>query len=223
LRLYREWSSYVANAKIRKLRKNDLRVLLSCISYSSHLLQPGFRVKERIRYSRILNINAGHKTLLQDFLKSTAQVGLIFEDDASFEVTTELIKVVFDLGRFAQSIESEAYYIDLSESFTFVELGVQDLVIRSKSPGRVFLGSQLVATTKPFTNCACAVLYSRPMAEALCAALERYSHIPGKRLIPVDWSFNLFLLESINSKLRIKCFHLDPGLFPQQSLLATKV
>ena len=106
LRLYREWSSYVANEKIRKLRKNDLRVLLSCIRYCSHLLQPRFRVKERIRYSRILNINAGHKSLLQDFLKSTTQVGLIFEDDASFEATTELIRVVFDLGRFAQSIES---------------------------------------------------------------------------------------------------------------------
>ena len=222
LRLYKEWSSYVANEKIRKLRKNDLRVLTSCFLYYYRLLQPRFRMKEKVRYSRILNINAGHKSLLQDFLKSRAQVGLIFEDDASFETSTELIRVIFELGIFAQSIKSVAYFIDLSDSFTIDELGVQHLVIQPKSPGRIFLGSQMLATTKPFTNCTCAVLYSRYMAEVLCSALESYASIRGKCLIPIDWSFNQFLLESVNSKLRIECFHLDPGLFPQQSLIATQ-
>ena len=224
LRLNKEWASYIVNKKIRKLRRNDIKVLLACLSYYRSLLQPSFRFKEKVRYSRILNITAGHQSLLQDFLNTRKSCCLILEDDAGFTPSLggEMVAAIFELYEFAQTVKSEAFFMDLSDSFTFRELGVENLVIRPESPGRVFLGSELLTTTKPFTNCTCAVLFSRPMAEKFCSALKRDSRIHGKRLIPIDWSLNLLLLENANANPRIESFHLEPGLFLQQSLTATK-
>ena len=144
--------------------------------------------------------------------------------DASFEISDELIKVIFDLVNFTESIKAEAYFIDVSNSFSFEELGVQHLLTQSSlhQTQKQFFGNEMRGTIRPFTNCMCAVLYNRNMAEILLSGIKRFSSIPGKRIIPVDWSFNLVLLEISRSNNAIECFHLDPGLFPQKSLVSTK-
>ena len=144
--------------------------------------------------------------------------------DASFEISDELIKVIFDLINFTESIKAEAYFIDVSNLFSFEESGVQHLLIQSSllQTQKQFFDSEMRRTIRPFTNCTCAVLCNRNMAELLLSGTKRFSSIPGKRITPIDWSFNLVLLEISRSNNAIEFFHLDPWLFPQQSLVSTK-
>lgn len=222
--LRRNWGYYLAGKKPPKLNKNNLRILQNCILYYSKLIKLDFRSKERQRYTRILNISAGHMRLLQDFLESGKNVGLIFEDDAGFETSEELIAVIFNLVNFVESKNMKACFIDISDSFSFEELGVQHLVIQSNLPEaqKRFFGNEMCQMTRPCTNCCCAVMYNRNMANLFFTGLKRMSIIPGKRIIAIDWSLNSILLEIARSQNNIDCFHLYPGLFPQLSFLNSK-
>ena len=222
--LYRHWGNYLAGKKPSKSAKNNLRIFINLIRYCLRLTNSSFRAKEEKRLSRSLNITSGHITLLQDFLNSDALVGLILEDDAGFNPSRELVFTLFDLVRFAQTVSAPSYFIDVSDSFSFQELGAQHLVMLPKPADEryKFLGSSIRATSKPFTNTCCAILYNRNMARLILATVKKYSTIPGKRVIPIDWMLNLILLELENSSIKVEGFHLDPGIFLQNSLTYLK-
>ena len=219
--LHRNWGYYLAGKKPPKVNKNNLRILQNCILYYSKLIKLDFRSKERQRYTRILNISAGHMCLLQDFLESGKNIGLIFEDDAGFETSEKLIAAIFDLVNFTESRNTNACFIDISDSFSFEELGVQHLVTQLNLPEaqKRFFGNEMFQMTRPCTNCRCAVMYNRKMANLFFTGLKRLSIIPGMRIIGADVSLNWILLELARSKDNIDCFHLHPGLFPQLSFL----
>jgi len=222
--LHRRWGNYLAGKKSSKVSKNNLRIFINFFQYCLRLTNSNFRAKEQKRLSRDLNITSGHIKLLEDFLNSDTPVGLILEDDAGFNPSRELVSTLFDLVSFAQSVSSPSYFIDVSDSFTFQELSAQHLVMLPKPKDKhdKFLGSSICATLKPFTNTCCAILYNRNMAILILARVKNYSKIPGKRVFPIDWMFNSILLELENSNVRVESFHLDPGIFAQNSLAYLK-
>ncbi len=222
--LYRRWADYLVGKKTSRAIKNNLRILANLIMYCAHLTRSKFRAKEQRRLSRDLNITSGHIKLLEDFLNSGTPVGLIFEDDASFDPSKELIFTLFDLVRFTQTTPAPNFFIDVSDSYSFQELGVQHLVILPKlDVGQdKFLGSSIRSTEKPFTNTCCAILYNRSMAQLMLARVKSYSRTTGKRVIPIDWMLNSILLELESTDTKVSSFHLDPGIFPQNSLAHLK-
>ena len=222
--LHRRWADYLVSKKTSKANKSNLRIVFNFFLYCQHLTRSDFRAKERKRYSRILNINSGYMNLLADFLNSGTPVGLIFEDDANFDSSRDLIFTLFDLVKFAQSVSAPSHFIDVSDSFSFQELGAQHLVILPEptEEQNKFLGSSIYKTLKPFTNTTCAIIYNRNMASIILAGVKNFSSIPGKRIIPMDWTFNLILLELESSNIQVESFHLDPGIFPQNSLAHLK-
>lgn len=218
--LIRSWSAYLNGARKPKFQKNNLRIVLNCLIYLTKLSSIKFKSREKKKYSRILNINKGYLQLLKDFIGTPANLGIIFEDDASLENSEEVLTALLDLVYFTQTIDPRKFFIDLSDSFTFTQLGVDHLIEPEKtllSP-KLILGNTIQRAKKPFTNTTCAVLYSREMAELLIREIEGYATKNGKRIIPMDWSFNMVLLEAARAKTTIECFHLDPGLFDQKSL-----
>jgi hypothetical protein len=218
----RSWTAYLKGVRSSKIQRNNLRIALDSLIYSTKLCSFKFRAEQKKRYSRILNINNGHMQLLKGFIESSACVGVILEDDASFETSKEFLSGLIDLVDFARAIPSSRYFLDLSESFTFTQLGADHLIEKGAdvSSTKLNLGSTILRTTRAFTNTNCAVLYSREMAKILVRGIENYAAKSGKRVIPIDWIFNMVLLEVAGTEDAIECFHLDPGLFNQQSLRA---
>ena len=218
--LHRNWSSYLANEKIRRFNKNNLRIAFDSLHYYKMLFKSDFRTAERIRYSRILNINSGYTNLLNDFLSSGKIFGLIFEDDAFFETSSELINEIFKLLKHAASLNIKSFFIDISDSFTFEELGVEHLVETNvhEEKFETFFGSTIRKASVPFSNTTCAVIYNREMALHLHKGVRNLSTKRGKRITPMDWSFNLVLMDMAKANIPLQCFHLDPGMFTQSSL-----
>ena len=218
--LRRSWLSYLTNAKIVRFNRNNVRIAIDSFYYYLHLFKSEFRNSERIRYSRILNINAGYIELLNNFLTSKKEFALIFEDDALFIPSSELVKEIFKLITHAHHLEYKSFFIDVSDSFSFQDLGVNHLVEYSASGGdaEIFMGSIIRKTSKPFSNTTCAVIYNREMASYLLQGANELSLSKGKRITPMDWSLNLVLLNLAKEKTSVQSFHLDPGIFPQGSL-----
>ena len=218
--LRRSWLCYLTNTKIRRFNRNNLRIAIGCFRYYLHLFNSEFRNSERIRYSRILNINAGYMCLLDNFLISDNEFGLIFEDDASFIPSSELVNEIFKLIAHADSLEYKTFFIDVSDSFSFKELGVEHLIENEigSEARQNFYGSTIRKTSKPFSNTTCAVVYNREMALYLLQGITKLSLSKGKRITPMDWSLNLLLLNVAEVKTSVQSFHLDPGIFPQSSL-----
>lgn len=218
--LHRSWQAYLNFKTIPKLNKNNLRIVINCLNYYLKLRKKHFRFSEKQKYARLLNINRGYLNLLEEFAQSDLKWGLIFEDDAGIKSSESLFCALTQVINFVEQSNHPKVFVDVSESFSFEQLGVEHLVEQvdlELFPANI-LGNRLVATKRPFTNTTCAVLYSQEMASTVLKIVKRYSNSPGKRIIPIDWSFNMALLDLEYQGIEVKSFHLDPGIFSQQSL-----
>lgn len=200
------------------LLKEIIRSSLSLIfGLFSQILSP---ISSRFAASRIggtlrlMNIAASHCDAIRGGLSRGADYILVIEDDAIPTSTSDLIEF-FQYLRVKDPMPGQFHMIDLSNSFSFKELGVEKLIL----PGRRFGNSaqRLVSSSLPFTNTCCAIAYDRNFATAWLKFLEQKLKSTSHRGVPIDWLLNLFIIETWPQRSLV-VQHIDPGIFVQGSL-----
>lgn len=165
---------------------------------------------------RLLNIELSHMDLMRQGLDSGAPWLLILEDDAGCHDVNELSKGLKHLVHGAYG----AGLVNLSESFTFDELGltrllaVDDRMQWSEDSSRTVLSCEL-----PATNTVCAILYSRGAAQEILMELEQ---IPLEPVLPIDWKLNVALmrLQESTGGSGISSWFVHPAPIQQRSMKA---
>ncbi len=168
-----------------------------------------------LHVSRQINITNAHKTLLKDSLKSDSKFSLILEDDFYLNNDLNLVEIMSNLFDYLNQF-SETLLIDLSESFSIKELGLEFVVTKSYSlPVNTQL--KIFSFKQSVSNTVCATLYRNSCIPALLLALDDLDKFPS---IPIDHKINIALHKlTKNSKVLNDAYAiLEPGIFIQQSL-----
>ena len=165
---------------------------------------------------RLLNIELSHMDLMRQGLDSGAPWLLILEDDAGCHDVNGLSE---GLKHLIHSAHGDGL-VNLSESFTFDELGLTRLLTAdnrmqwSEDSSRTVLRCELAAT-----NTVCAILYSRGAAQRILMELER---IPLEPVLPIDWKLNVAVMRLHQSTggSGISSWFVHPAPIQQRSMKA---
>ena len=185
------------------------------------LLNPATRRIEKIKSLRILNITSSHLKLLREAIESDYDGILILEDDAYFQSPDLLGSFLEKIIEFSAALPIRKHYIDLSESFSLIELGAAHLVITAESQKLVIEESifNIQKMSVPITNTVCAVFYSPEFVHVLEKEISKKLTKRFDKYIPIDWLINKILIELYNDNHRVTCYTTNPGIFRQQSLV----
>ena len=178
----------------------------------SALLRPQ---KLRKRALRVLNISELHRQAISSGLQSRANWLITLEDDGLL-IPRAPLGAAFDF--ILQSVPSgDLAVFDISDSFSFEQLGVEHIVMASDRVPLGATGQEVVKARVPFTNTLCATVMSRAFALKWGAYVEQSLSKRVVRLIPIDWLLNQFILKEFRQK-PLLYFHFDPGLIRQGSI-----
>jgi len=161
------------------------------------------------------NISASHLTLMKKSLESGKSYVLILEDDFLIQD----LQLMDEMLKFATSYEisnSKLQLINLSKSFSYLELGFQNLVKNSFKSNK--LQNYSIDVLKyPVTNTVCATLYKSDFLKKLVWELENLNQIS---IIPIDHKINIALNKLIKKGSIDKESYgsSNPSLFIQGSL-----
>ena len=171
--------------------------------------------KFRKRALRVLNISELHRQAISSGLESRANWLITLEDDGLL-IAGAPLGAAFDF--ILQSVPSgDLAVFDISDSFTFEQLGVEHIVVASDRVPLGATGQEVVKARVPFTNTLCATVMSRAFAIKWGAYVEQSLSTKVIRLIPIDWLLNRFILKEFREK-PLDYFHFDPGLIRQGSI-----
>jgi hypothetical protein len=148
-------------------------------------------------------------------LKSDKRYVLILEDDFLIQDIGAIIKML----KFATSAEiskSNIQLVNLSKSFSYLELGFQNFV-GSSIKNSTYQNYSIDVLKYPVTNTVCATLYKTDFLIKLTCELESQKQIS---IIPIDHKINIALNKLIKKGLADKeCYgSSNPSLFIQGSL-----
>lgn len=186
------WRSYIAGRRIsivdrllltaRRLRRTSRLSPRSKRHMSDE--DPGFR-----SVRRLANIELSHMRLLRDAVATNPAWALIIEDDAG---APDQAAFALQLNAFLADRTSHAQplMMSLSESFTPVQLGIEQLLTPSRCaipgvPWAMWEADRLVSNT------VCATLYR---GEFLSRLVEQLDQIPLTPVVPIDFKVNEALM-----------------------------
>ena len=165
---------------------------------------------------RLLNIELSHLDLMRRGLGSRAPWVLILEDDAFASDIPDLSGGIAGLMSGAGRAGGVGY-MNLSESFTPRELGIEHLL----EPAGVEWGGSaarsVMAASRPVTNTVCAIFYSSGFLGGLLAAMDA---LPLEPVVPIDWKLNMALMalhEAGQAPLGT-CWLVEPAPIAQMSM-----
>ena len=187
---------------------------------ANHVMRKARRLQQRFRspglgmVKRLLNIELSHLDLMRAGLDSGSPWVLILEDDAATLDTRDCALGLAGLMRFSDILG----YVNVSESFTAAELGVQHLL--HSIPDVTWEGSShrsVLYSSRPATNTVCAILYERAFLTALVEAMDA---LPMEPVVPIDWKLNLALMELYRQDTFTsrQCWFVEPGPIDQLSM-----
>ena len=161
---------------------------------------------------RLLNIEYAHQLLMQRGLDSGAPWIIILEDDASCSDVDDLTS---GLTQFMTAADHQCL-INMSDSFTFANLGIKHLINVSQTIG--WEGTRpraVLEARRPVTNTVCAMAYSRDLLHRISSTLDA---MPEQPVLPIDWKLNLALMDLRATGDEIQCLLLDPAPVQQLSM-----
>ena len=187
---------------------------------SVRLLNPTILRIEKNKALRILNITSSHLKLIREAVEQDFDGILILEDDADFQSSELLGSFLDKLLEISAALAVREHYVDLSESFSLLQLGAEHLIIPSESQ-KIVIQDNVYCLDKmklPITNTVCAVFYSLEFARVLEKQLSKKLAKRFEKYIPIDWLINKILIELYNDNYRVSCYTTNPGIFRQQSI-----
>jgi hypothetical protein len=104
-------------------------------------------------------------------------------------------------------------FINLSDSLSYKQLGVSEIVIESKLNSK---SPDFWITTKTFHNTTAANLYNRRFISRFNSEFVEEINWCLKRAIPIDWILNHLVLQDVGSD--IKSIHMTKPIFRQLSI-----
>jgi hypothetical protein len=167
---------------------------------------------------RLINIEISHLTLMRAGLASGADWVLIIEDDAStlnLEDCAAGLRGLMNQGSVSEPVPA---YVNVSQSFTNAELGVEHLLTLVE--GTSWAGNEnraLLSASRPITNTVCAILYRSSFLSALVKEMEA---LPMTPVVPIDWKLNIALMNMFESGALTSgdCWNVTPGPMDQLSM-----
>ena len=182
----RKWREYLNSGSISWLMRGQLELRQLA---STFRLAPPWRRSIRTsdagtrRLVRLANIELAHLRILDEAVKSEAGWALILEDDGQSSDTAQFAQ---ELAQFLNTIGNaspELSMINLSDSFTVDQLGIEHLLAESRKD---YVWS-IRKVDRHITNTVCAVLYRRDL---LIRLLQDLQSIPLEPVIPIDFKVN---------------------------------
>lgn len=164
--------------------------------------------------TRLLNIEASHRELMNKGIESGAPFVLILEDDA---FATQLTDLATGLQGVMGATNSPAF-VNLSESFSVEQLGVGHLLTQSAE--NQWQGSdtrEVLVASRPVTNTVCAILYSREFLKKLVTEIQ---DLPMEPVLAIDWKLNVALMNLFESRAMDNhdCWWVEPAPIKQMSM-----
>lgn len=204
-------------AKYLKVKFNYVKEILDLFkSLVRFFAYSSARKAIRIAIARCRNISFNHVTAWGDGYDNKINFLIVLEDDADTKnLPRDFDKILNILERIPISVR-ESVILDLSESYTLKELGIEHLVDYSYKDSD-FL-NDVFFLKRPSTNTLCAVLYGSAVLQSLVA----YTNGRGRKYInfgiPIDWVLNAWMTQNFKKRTLFKAIHVKPGFFPQLSL-----
>ena len=162
---------------------------------------------------RLINIELSHRDLLERGLASGAPWMLILEDDAGAQDVFDLAQGIDGIIHAARPPE----FVNLSQSFTLVELGIDQLVSPSPTAWHGAEARVILTADRPVTNTVCAIMYSREFTQRL---MTIWQGMPMEPVVPIDWKLNAALMRMFDLGLvgGNSCWLVDPAPIIQMSM-----
>lgn len=185
------------------------------------LLNPATMRIEKLKAVRLLNITQSHLKLIREANQNDFDGILILEDDAEFQSSDLLGSFLEKIMQISSALPIREHYVDLSESFSLLELGAAHLIVPLESQ-KIVIEDNVFNVNKmrvPITNTVCAVLYSPEFARVLEKALSKKLTKRFEKYIPIDWLINKILIELCSENSRVSCYTTNPGIFRQKSIV----
>ena len=210
LHLQAEWAAYL-RAGDRASVVDGVRNLIRSARRTVRL----FRAPSPSSVTRLVNIELSHLDLMRAGLESGAEWVLILEDDAFAPDPTDCAQGLLGLMR---DCPTTVDYVNVSQSFTNTQLGIEHLLKTAAAPrwtGSVSRG--VLSASRPVTNTVCAILYRR---EFLISLVEEMNALPMTPVVPIDWKLNIALMRLFESG-RLpdgSCLLVDPAPIDQMSM-----
>lgn len=161
---------------------------------------------------RLANIDLSHLRVLREGINSEADWILVIEDDGVAENISVVAENLAFLISFA-GIERADMFMNLSQSMSDIELGVDAIMARAKEAHSFADGGKIVQISPPISNTVCANFYSPTFAARFANAIESQGILPS---IPIDWRLNKLVMNSTVNDTR--CYWVIPGMFIQESM-----
>jgi hypothetical protein len=206
-----DWANYL-NAANGGKKESKLR---DYAFYGGMLVKRAFLfLKSSVPLVRLANIDLSHLRVLRQGIQGNADWILILEDDASAQSLKDAAAKIADL---LKSVEGQSVdcFVNLSESISHMDLGVERIVANAKVLQAFADGSELVEVTPPISNTVCANLYSRAFAFRFAEAIESQGVLPS---VPIDWRLNRVVMDT--AREGTTCMWVVPGFFVQGSMHA---
>ena len=150
-----------------------------------------------------LNLTGKHIFLWQDFLESDFDYLIVFEDDATSNLTSELS--IVDVFLYISTFENQPIFVNLIHQFN---LRNQEIISEYEKPNATFY------FTKVFANTTGAYIINRQMA---CYLFEAILVEPNLRVMGADWLIGL-LARKIPTGSKFICLNIEPTIYYNQSL-----
>lgn len=163
---------------------------------------------------RLINIELSHVALLREAVRNRTDWVLVLEDDAD---TSDLADCASGLAGLMSVDGPLPDYVNVSQSHTYAELGIQPLLRQSPVTWLGSLPRKVLQSARPVTNTVCAILYRTPFAERL---LDQFEAMPFEPVVPIDWKLNDALMSMYRADVLPdgSCWAVDPAPIDQLSM-----
>ncbi len=138
---------------------------------------------------RLINIELSHVDLMRTGLASGAGWILILEDDAA---SLDASDCAAGLCGLMASAPSSVAFINVSESFSHEELGIDGLLQPAPAQWAGPRSREVLTAARPVTNTVCAILYR---ADFVGALLDAFDRMPMTPVVPIDWKLNEAIMQ----------------------------
>ena len=205
----RVWAKYLDSASDPQTKVSHLGRFFYLAMFIRRSIS--FLVSSR-SLERLANIDLSHLRVLRAGINSGADWILVIEDDGVAENLSE-VATNLELTISFAGIDKSDTFMNLSQSMSEGELGIEAIMSRPKEVFPFPDGGKIVEISPPISNTVCANLYSRTFAARFADAIESQGILPS---IPIDWRLNKLVMNSTMTETR--CYWVIPGMFIQQSM-----
>ena len=163
---------------------------------------------------RLLDIEASHLDLMARALASGSPWILILEDDAE---SADVVDCAEGLASLFARKGSVPAFVNVSESFTPEQLGIDHLLAPTDVPWAGTFSRVVLAAERPVTNTVCAVAYRRSFLVDLVSSWNERGLFP---VVPIDWKLNDILMDFHRQGLigAGDCWLVEPAPIRQMSM-----